>query len=193
MRKIILASTSPYRHSLLSKLGLSFDTASPNFDETAKPGEPPTELALRLAEGKAQSLAHTYPDHLIIGGDQVAYLAPNRILSKPGSFDRAFEQLSACAGQTVIFYNGLCLFNSKTGQAQTAIEEFRVRFRPLSDAQIQRYLEREQPYDCAGSFKAEGLGISLFESLEGRDPNALIGLPLILLCDLLRHEGIELP
>lgn len=193
MPKIILASTSPYRRSLLSKLGLPFDSAKPDFDETALPGEEPAELALRLARGKAQSLANTYTNHLIIGGDQVAYLPPNQILSKPGNFVRAFEQLSACSGQTVTFYNGLCLLNSQTGRAQTAVEEFKVRFRPLSDVEIRRYLEREQPYDCAGSFKVESLGITLFESLEGRDPNALVGLPLILLTELLRNEGIELP
>src|SRR5690554_2320740 len=193
MQKIVLASTSPYRRVLLAKLGLEFETASPNFDETPQPGESPAALAMRLAQGKARALAETYNNHLIIGGDQVAWLPPDTIFSKPGDFASAFQQLSACSGQTLTFYNGLCLLNSKTGRVQAAVEEFRVRFRPLRKAQIRRYLEREQPYDCAGSFKAEGLGITLFQGMEGRDPNALIGLPLMLLTDFLHNEGVELP
>lgn len=193
MQKIVLASTSPYRRMLLGKLGIGFEAASPDFAEIAQPGESPHDLALLLAQGKARSLADRYSDHLIIGSDQVACLPPDTILSKPGDFATAFKQLSASSGQTLVFYTGLSLFNSRTGKMQAAVEEFKVRFRTLSDDQIRRYLELEQPYDCAGSFKSEGLGITLFRSMEGRDPNALIGLPLILLTDFLHNEGIELP
>ena len=193
MQPIILASTSTYRQALLQKLGLPFQAVRPPFSETRIAGEPPTERALRLATGKARSLADEFPNHLIIGSDQVAFLPPDRILSKPGSHAVASEQLLACSGQTVHFYTGLCLLNTQTNQSQVSVEEFTVRFRDLTESEIERYLVREQPYDCAGSFKCEGLGISLFEAMEGRDFNSLIGLPLILLCELLRQEGLKIP
>ncbi len=193
MQPLILASTSTYRQTLIQKLGIPFQAISPPFSETSIAGESPTERALRLAVGKARSLADEYPNHLIIGSDQVAFLAPDRILSKPGSHAVASEQLLACSGRTVHFYTGLCLLNTQTNQCQAMVEEFRVRFRTLTKSEIERYLVREQPYDCAGSFKCEGLGISLFEAMEGRDFNGLIGLPLILLCELLRKEGIQIP
>lgn len=189
---LILASRSPYRRELLTRLSLAFDCASPDIDESPLPQETVAALVGRLSLAKAQALAARYPQHLIIGSDQAASLN-GRIMGKPLSHARAMAQLEAASGQTVRFYTGLCLLNTFTGQAQQAVETVDVNFRPLSSAEIERYLRREQPYDCAGSFKCEGLGVSLFESLEGRDPNSLIGLPLIRLCAMLRAEGLQLP
>lgn len=189
-RPLILASSSPYRQQLLSRLGLPFEAASPALDETPLAEESPEALVLRLAETKARALAGRFPDARIIGSDQVAVL-DGRMLGKAGDHERALAQLQACSGRRVQFLTGLCLLDSQTGLAQTVIEPFSVRFRALSDAQINTYLLREQPYDCAGSFKVEGLGIALFEALEGSDPNALIGLPLIRLIGLLAEAGVD--
>ena len=189
MTRLLLASSSPYRRQLLEKLQLNFDWDKPEIDETPEEGESPEDLVLRLASVKAQALASKYPQHLIIGSDQVAVFNQN-IIGKPGDHEKAFAQLRSFSGNKVIFYTGLCLFNPHTQTCHTHFETYQVHFRNLSDAQIENYLQREKPYDCAGSFKSESLGISLFQSLEGRDPNSLIGLPLIALVDLLEKEGI---
>lgn len=190
MPKLLLASSSPYRRQLLQKLALPFSCQSPNIDETPLPGEAPQQLVERLAIAKAQALAAAHPEHLIIGSDQVASFN-GKILGKPGGFSQAYQQLAQCSGQTVRFYTGLCLLNTAQQRQQSSIETYQVHFRLLSEQQIQNYLEREQPYDCAGSFKCEGLGISLFESLSGQDPNTLVGLPLIALIRMLNKEGID--
>lgn len=189
---IILASTSPYRTALLRRLGLPFSVAAPDIDESPLTDETPTAMAKRLAEAKARVIAIESRDSLIIGADQVAYIA-DRVLGKPGSRDKAFAQLRAASGKAVTFHTGVCLLNTETGRTQTECELFKVHFRALSDAQIARYLNAEQPFNCAGSFKAEGLGISLFSRLEGDDPSALIGLPLIRLVDMFHQEGVAIP
>ncbi len=188
-RTLVLASTSPFRKELLSRLGLPFTTASPEVDESPLDGEAPDALVQRLALKKAQAVAGQFPNALIIGSDQVAAI-DERILGKPGDHERAVEQLSAAAGRRVTFYTGLCLLNSTSGDSQLICEPFHVHFRPLDAVAIDDYLKREQPYNCAGSFKSEGLGITLFEKLEGSDPNALIGLPLIRLVGMLEEEGV---
>lgn len=189
MPSIVLASSSPYRRQLLQQLGLPFEWSNPAVDEVALPDEAPWTLVKRLAQAKARALTARYSQHWIIGSDQVACL-DDRILGKPGNMDNARRQLRACSGRRVEFLTGLCLLNSSDDSSETIVEPFAVKFRTLSDAQIDRYLEREQPFDCAGSFKVEGLGIALFERLEGDDPNALIGLPLIQLVTLLQRAGI---
>ncbi len=189
MPSIALASSSPYRRQLLQQLGLPFEWSNPAVNEVALPDEAPGALVKRLAQAKARALTARYPQHWIIGSDQVACL-DDRILGKPGNMDNARRQLRACSGRRVEFLTGLCLLNSRDDSSETIVEPFAVKFRTLSDAQIDRYLEREQPFDCAGSFKVEGLGIALFERLEGDDPNALIGLPLIQLVTLLQRAGI---
>jgi septum formation protein len=191
MRKLLLASSSLYRRQLLEKLQLDFDWDKPDIDETPKLGETPTDLVLRLASVKAKALASKYPQHLIIGSDQVAAFN-HQIIGKPGNHQKAFAQLKIFSGNKVIFYTGLCLFDPQTQTCHTQVETYQVHFRNLTNAQIENYLQRETPYDCAGSFKSEGLGISLFQSMEGRDPNSLIGLPLIALVDLLEKEGISI-
>ncbi|MGF2685109.1 Maf family protein [Marinobacter sp. DUT-3] len=188
---LLLASSSPYRRELLQRLGLPFTCASPGIDESAQPGESAEGLAIRLAAEKAQALAPTHPGHWIIGSDQVACLPDGTILNKPGNHEAAIRQLTRSSGQQVSFLTGLALINADTGVALTHCEPFQVHFRTLEGAEIERYLEREQPYDCAGSFKMEGLGIALFDSLEGRDPNSLVGLPLIALIDMLRAWGLN--
>jgi MAF protein len=190
MPDLVLASSSPYRQSLLRKLGLPFICASPDIDETAPPGETPTALTRRLAIAKTQALADRFPHHLIIGSDQVACI-DGQILGKPGTAAKAAAQLQLASGRTVEFFTGLCLLDSANGSHQTTVEVFTVHFRTLSDRQIAHYIEREQPLDCAGSFKSEGLGIALFERLEGDDPNTLIGLPLIRLTDMLMQAGVS--
>ncbi len=192
MRHLLLASSSPYRRELLSRLHLEFDYRAPEIDETAQAGERPEQLVRRLALEKAQALASTHQQHLIIGSDQVAVLG-ERILGKPYTFERAKQQLQACSGKSVSFLTGLALLDSQTGTTQVDSVRFTVHFRALSDQQIERYLQAEQPFDCAGSFKAEGLGISLFRATEGSDVTSLIGLPLIRLVDMLNHAGIEVP
>ena len=187
---LVLASTSPYRRALLERLGLPFATAAPEVDETRRPGEPPQVLVLRLAEAKARAVAPAHPGALIIGSDQVACI-DGQILGKPGNRERAIAQLERASGQAVVFQTGLCLLNGSSGRAQVLVEPFRVHFRSLSRRRIEAYLDREQPYNCAGSFKSEGLGVALFERLEGDDPSALIGLPLIRLIALLESEGLS--
>jgi len=187
---LVLASTSPFRRALLERLGLFFTTAAPEVDETRRPEEPPQVLVLRLAESKARAVAPVHPGALIIGSDQVACI-DGQVIGKPGGRDAAIAQLQRASGKTLVFHTGLCLLNSATGRAQTLVEPFQVHFRPLTLERINGYLDREQPYNCAGSFKSEGLGIALFERLEGEDPSALIGLPLIRLVTLLESEGLD--
>jgi len=189
---LILGSSSRYRRDLLARLNLPFESASPDIDESALPEESAPARAERLAIAKARALAQRFPAHLIIGSDQVAELN-GKHLGKPGNRENAIAQLTACSGKTVNFYTGLCLFNSATGEYQSLVEPFAVTFRHLTNEEIERYVDAEQPFDCAGSFKSEGLGIALFESLNGRDPNALVGLPLIALCEILRRVGIAIP
>lgn len=192
MLPLLLASSSPYRRELLDRLRLPFVCASPDIDESRRPNEPAIDLVTRLAREKAMALAEQFPGHLIIGSDQVAVLG-EQILGKPHTFERALEQLKASSGNSVSFLTGLALFNSHTGQCQVDCVPFTVHMRQLDDTRISRYLRAEQPYDCAGSFKAEGLGVSLFRSTEGPDATSLIGLPLIRLVDMLMNEGVELP
>lgn len=192
MRPIVLASTSPYRRTLLTRLRLEFDTIAPDCDEARQAGETAPALVLRLAEDKARSVGARHPRALIIGSDQVAAL-DERILAKPGTHEHAVEQLSACSGRAVVFYTGLCLYDAAANRAHTECVDYTVRFRSLTADEIEHYLRREQPYDCAGSIRSEGYAVTLFESMEGPDPTALIGLPLIRLAALLREAGIELP
>lgn len=187
-RRLVLASSSPYRRALLDRLGLDYSCRSPDIDETPRPGEDAESLVLRLAEAKARAVAEVEPDALIIGSDQVATLE-GRILGKPLTVPRACDQLRAASGKRVRFLTGLCLYDSARGAGQQLVEPFDVVFRILSEENIRRYVEREQPLNCAGSFKSEGLGIVLFERLQGDDPNALIGLPLIRLVSLLESAG----
>ncbi|MDR9435509.1 MAG: nucleoside triphosphate pyrophosphatase [Thiohalophilus sp.] len=190
-KKLILASTSPFRKAILEKFGIPFDTASPEVDETARAGESAEQLVRRLAETKARAVADQFPEALIIGSDQVAVI-DGEILGKPGSHDKAIEQLRAASGKIVTFLTGLCLYNSRTDHAQCDVVTFKVHFRQLDDVQIENYLQKERPYNCAGSFKSEGLGIALFERLEGDDPNSLIGLPLIRLIRMLEQEEFRI-
>ncbi|MET0355399.1 MAG: nucleoside triphosphate pyrophosphatase [Cellvibrio sp.] len=190
MQPILLASSSIYRRDLLSRLGLTFTWASPEIDESPLTDESPDDLVRRLSLAKARALASSHVDSLIIGSDQVAVL-DNQIIGKPHTYERAFAQLRAASGKSVTFKTGLCLLNAITRRSQVQVEEFRVYFRELSNEQIHHYLSYEQPYDCAGSFKSEGLGIALFNKLSGDDPNTLIGLPLIRLVEMLKQEGID--
>ena len=187
MPNLVLASTSPYRRMLLEKLGIPFECAAPEVDEAPQPGESPRHLVMRLAKEKAQSLAARYPAHLIIGSDQVCVL-DGEITGKPHTEENACQQLLRARGTIVTFYTGLALYNSATGHLQTECEPFDVHFRHLSEQEIVDYVRRERPLNCAGSFKSEGLGIALFDKLDGRDPNTLVGLPLIALCQMLRRE-----
>ncbi|WDG54472.1 Maf family protein [Pseudomonas chlororaphis] len=192
MLPLLLASSSAYRRELLTRLRLPFTCSSPDIDESHRPGESASDLVKRLAEEKARALAATHPGHLIIGSDQVAVLG-ERIIGKPHTFEKAREQLLAASGASVTFLTGLALLNSKSSHCQVDCVPFTVHMRELSPARIERYLHAEQPYDCAGSFKAEGLGISLFRSTEGSDTSSLIGLPLIRLVDMLLAESVEIP
>lgn len=185
---LVLASTSRYRRELLSRLTTHFRTLAPQVDESPLPAEAPAALALRLARAKAVDVAARSAGALVIGSDQVADL-DGRVLGKPGDARNAWEQLTACSGREVVFHTALCLIDGR-GALQLATDVTRVHFRPLDADEIARYIEREQPFDCAGSFKAETLGIALFERIETRDPTGLIGLPLIALCQLLRDAGI---
>ncbi|WP_137903795.1 nucleoside triphosphate pyrophosphatase [Enterobacter sp. 2VL] len=187
MPNLVLASTSPYRRMLLEKLGIPFECAAPDVDETPQPGETPRHLVTRLAQEKAQSLAARYSAHLIIGSDQVCVL-DGEITGKPHTEEKACQQLMRARGTIVTFYTGLALYNSASGHLQTECEPFDVHFRHLSEQEIVDYVRRERPLNCAGSFKSEGLGIALFDKLDGRDPNSLVGLPLIALCQMLRRE-----
>ena len=190
--RLVIASTSRYRQKLLARLGIPFETTAPNVDESPAAGEMPQALALRLACAKAQAAQAAFPDALIIGCDQVAAVGAT-LLNKPGTHARAVEQLKLMSGKQIAFFTALCLLNARTLQRQTAIVPVTVHMREFSTGQIERYLQAERPYDCAGSARIEGLGITLVARLDGDDPNALIGLPLIKLCDMLRNEGVDLP
>lgn len=192
MPPLILASTSPYRRELLERLQLPFETCAPETDETPLAGELPATTAERLSTAKAAAVATRYPDALIIGSDQVAYCGTQRF-GKPGSRDNARTQLRDLAGKTVVFHTGLCLLNSRTGRSHLRGIATEVRFRALSDTEIERYLDKENALNCAGSARSEALGISLLEWMKSDDPTALVGLPLIALADMLRAEGIALP
>ncbi|PSV32441.1 MULTISPECIES: nucleoside triphosphate pyrophosphatase [unclassified Photobacterium] len=187
---LLLASTSPYRKMLLEKLAIPFETASPETDETALATESAQELVCRLAQLKAKACASTYPDSLIIGSDQVCVI-DGKILGKPHTEENACKQLQAASGKTITFYTGLCVYNAKTQSTQVICEPFHVHFKTLTPQQIENYVRKEQPLYCAGSFKSEGLGIALFDKLEGRDPNTLVGLPLIALTEMLANEGVS--
>jgi len=191
-RPLILGSTSRYRRELLARLGLPFDVAAPDVDETPQPGEAPPALARRLALAKARDVAARHPQAIVIGSDQVADLA-GQPLGKPGTHERAVAQLRAMSGQTVIFQTALSVVCRATGFEQSDLAAVEVRFRPLSDGEIERYLRAEQPYDCAGSAKSEGLGIALLEAIHNDDPTALVGLPLIRTARMLRAAGRVLP
>ncbi len=191
MPKLVLGSTSVFRRAILEKFNIPFDCAKPDIDESPLENETPEALVARLAGEKAQAVAADFPDHLIIGSDQVA-VCDGTILGKPGNFENAVKQLTSFSGKTVTFLTSLCLLNSKTGKEQIIVEPFYVNFRQLTISEISNYLKAETPYNCAGSFKSEGLGICLFESLKGDDPNTLIGLPLIRLHELLKNEGVDI-
>ena len=190
-RRIVLASTSPYRRDLLARLRLPFDVAAPRVDETPRPGETARETALRLAQAKARAVAPAFPGALIIGCDQVAAL-DGACLGKPGSHGNAVAQLKTMRGREVLFHTALALLNTESAAIQAAEVPTAVRFRNYSDGEIERYLALEQPYDCAGSAKIEGLGIVLVERVTGDDPSALIGLPLMQLVSMLRQEGVSI-
>jgi 7-methyl-GTP pyrophosphatase len=192
LARLVLASTSPYRRELLARLRIPFATAAPNVDETPHDCEAPQALCMRLAVAKAHAVQPDWPDALIIGSDQVAVVG-DRLLSKPGNHENAVTQLKLMRGKAVSFFTALCVLNTRTEQQQTAVVPVVVRMREFSDAQIERYLQGERPYDCAGSARIEGLGIALVSGVECDDPSALIGLPLIALCDMLRNEGLNLP
>lgn len=188
--ELVLASTSPYRRELLSRLKLAFSVTSPEVDEMPLPGETPEQTAYRLAIAKAKAVAAQHPDALIIGSDQVATLEGAQI-GKPHTHENATKQLRTMRGKTVTFHTALCLYNSRSGNTQAQVVPFMVTFRNLSDDEIERYLTKEQPYNCAGSAKSEGLGIALIGKMSGDDPNALVGLPLIALVEMLKNEGVS--
>lgn len=192
MRHLVLGSTSRYRADLLRRLVPQFEQRAPGTDETLLAGESPADGALRLAIAKAEGAGRGLPDALVIGSDQIAEL-DGRALGKPGSIEGARAQLAGCAGREVRFHTALCLFDTRDGRRRTCIDTTRVQFRPLTGAEIGRYVEREQPLDCAGSFKCEGLGIALFERIDSADPTALVGLPLIALARMLREAGLAVP
>lgn len=190
-RPLVLGSTSVYRRELLSRLRVPFEVASPQVDETPRTGEHPAELALRLAVAKARDVASRHPGAVVIGSDQVADLN-GEPLGKPGTHERAVAQLQRMRGQTVVFHTALAVVCRETGFEQSDIAAVRVVFRDLSDEEIERYLRAEQPYDCAGSAKSEGLGIALLDRIDNDDPTALVGLPLIRTCQLIRAAGVAL-
>jgi len=188
-KQIILASTSPFRRELLTRLGLPFECANPAVDETPLADEAPEASALRLSEAKARAVSALFPEALIIGSDQVACL-DGQVFGKPGNHANAVRQLQTMRGHSINFFTGLCLLDAASGRVQLRGIPTRVHFRDLTDTEIENYLRREQAYNCAGSAKSEGLGIALIARIDGEDPNALIGLPLIALCDLLRTENV---
>lgn len=192
MRHLVLGSTSRYRAQLLQRLTPAFEQRAPGTDETLQPGEAPADGALRLAIAKAEGAGRDLPDTLVIGSDQIAEL-DGHALGKPGSVEGARAQLASCAGREVRFHTALCLLDTRDGRRRTHLDTTGVRFRPLTEAEIARYVEREQPLDCAGSFKCEGLGIALFERIDSSDPTALVGLPLIALARMLREAGLAVP
>lgn len=187
---LILASSSRYRRDILQKLHLPFDCVSPDIDETPLPGESPEQTSLRLAQAKARKVAHSHPEALIIGCDQVATVDGLQI-GKPGNHDNAVKQLTMLSGKEVIFHSALCLYDASSGQMQATSVPYYVKFKLLSPDTIDTYLRLEQPYDCAGSAKSEGLGIALLDYMRGDDPNALVGLPLIALVGMLSQAGIH--
>lgn len=190
-RRIILASSSPYRRRLLERLGLDFESAAPRLDERPRPGESTAALVQRLARAKAEALAARHPEALIIGADQ-AVVGPGGVpLGKPGTPEANVRQLREASGRRVELLTGVCLLDARSGRLQCERVPFAVVFRELSTAQIESYVRREKPWDCAGGFRAEGLGIALFQRLEGDDPTALVGLPLICLARMLGHAGID--
>jgi septum formation protein len=189
-RRLVLGSTSRYRRALLERLGLPFVVAAPDLDETALASESPAQTALRLAEAKARAVAAHYPDSLVIGSDQVADCAGQPI-GKPGTRERAVDQLQTLSGKTVVFHTAVALVDAGSGRCRTVLVDVASTFRTLSAGEIAAYLDREEPYDCAGSVKSEGLGIALFERIVSDDPTALIGLPLVALTRLLREEGVD--
>ena len=190
MPQIVLASTSKYRRELLARLGLPFEVAAPGVDEVALPNETPQGTARRLAEAKARAVAAGFPRAIVIGSDQVAVLE-GTTLGKPGNYANALRQLRAMRAKEVVFHTALCVYNTASARAETRVVPYYVRFRNYSDAQIEHYLQREQPYDCAGSARCEGLGIALIAEMRGEDPNALIGLPLIALTEMLAAQGVQ--
>jgi len=190
-RPLVLASTSRYRRALLAQLGLPFAVASPATDETPLPGETPAATALRLADAKARSVAADFPDALIIGSDQVAD-CEGQLVGKPRDHRHAVAQLTALSGKTVVFHTGLALFDAARGTGETAMVDVRSTFRDLSPDEIESYLRRDRPYDCAASVKSDALGIALFVRIESDDPTALVGLPLIRLTDMLRAAGVAI-
>ena len=190
--QLILASTSRYRRELLQRFGLPFDTARPEVDETALPGESPAATAERLSVEKARAVAAHHPQALIVGSDQVACMGIQRF-GKPGTTENAIAQLKSMRGNAVVFHTGVALVNAETGRIQVCGVPTRVQFREMDDTEIARYVEKEMPLDCAGSAKAEALGITLLDALSTDDPTALIGLPLIALSRMLRAEGVPLP
>lgn len=189
--KIVLGSTSPFRKALLERLCLDFVCDSPDIDETPLENEDIEKMVVRLSVAKARAISGNHANALIIGADQSAVLNGEK-LSKPGNFENAFQQLARASGQKIAFQTGLCLLNTETGNIQSACVPYTVVFKKLTDKMIENYLRKEEPYNCAGSFKSEGLGIALFERFEGNDPNALIGLPLIQLVNFLEQEGISI-
>ncbi|MBI2970522.1 MAG: septum formation protein Maf [Gammaproteobacteria bacterium] len=191
-RRIILASGSPYRRELLSRLQVRFSCLDPGTVESARPGEAPATLVRRLAAAKAECIARIEPDAIVIGADQVAVL-DGAVLVKPGNHDRAVAQLRGMRGRRVNFITGLCVLDPAAESRQLTTVDYPVVFRDYSDAEIERYLSREMPYDCAASFKSERLGIALVDRMEGSDPSALIGLPLVELARMLRRAGIDVP
>lgn len=192
MNRIILASSSPFRRELLTRLHLEFNILSPDIDESTLEDETPSELVQRLAREKANTVAKKLADVIVIGSDQVAAIG-NEILGKPGSLENAIEQLKIVSGKRVTFHTGLCVVHSNSALVQTEDVKFVVEFKVLSEEKIQRYLNKEPAFNCAGSFKSEGLGISLINRMVGDDPTALIGLPLIKLTQMLEHIGVEVP
>lgn len=192
MPQLVLGSGSPYRAQLLQRLGLEFSVRPPEVDETRHAGEPPTRYVQRLAAEKAQRAAESLPEAVSIGCDQAALL-DEAILGKPGGADAAAAQLQRCNGRRVRFLVGLAIHDNRTAATSVRLEWLDATFRDLEPAEIARYVERDRPFDCAGSLRVEGLGISLLDELAGRDPNTLIGLPLIALCEMLREHGLELP
>ncbi len=190
--QLILASTSPFRRAILEKLNIQFETIAPqNVDETPMAGEIPEQLVSRLAEAKAKAVGESLSNSLVIGSDQVA-VVDGQIVGKPLEHENAVKQLKRASGKRVSFLTGLCLYNTESKRVQVEVVPFNVIFRPLTDNQIEHYLKVEQPYNCAGSFKSEGMGVVLFERMEGDDPNTLIGLPLIRLVRMLESEGFTI-
>jgi septum formation protein len=189
-RKLVLGSTSPYRREMLARLRLPFQVASPDVDESPQAGEAPAQLACRLALAKAHAVAARFPGCVVIGSDQVADLE-GQALGKPGNFSKAFAQLQKMSGCSVVFQTAVAVVCQETGFEQLDLAPVKVQFRTLTDAEIETYLLAEQPYDCAGSAKSEGLGIALLESIDNDDPTALVGLPLIRTCRMIRAAGVK--